>query len=563
MFCWSIVVHSQTPQLVRGFPLFIEHRSAAPIQPVIADIDGNGLEEVITTNSSSPHKIFAIQFDASNLPGWPVNINSLAYAIGCGDIDNDGHLEVVARTKQYLYAWKSNGTVVTGFPVTLTTSTNRDPDKTILLYDLDRNHTLEIITVTYNTIQVHNYNGTIHAGWPKTLSQRYASNPTVGDLDNDGFPEIVVSDYTPIPIPDSSISYVYVFTADGQLKPHWPILLDSNFISGQSATIVNIDNDDSLEIIFPSIRLASDTNIVTFEGRISIYSVSGLRKRQWNSPSTRNVRDFGEISVGNVNADSNLELCATIYSSETYVFDSFGRVLPGWPYPGITAFYGTPILVDIDNDTVPEIFVNHSTSYPDSGLIFAFYPNGEQLRWSPLSTYGNTSLTKPLFNDLNKDGSIEMVLLTIIPPDSIGGNEKMALSVYTFPGAHFTKKGSPWPQLEHDRQNTFQYGYIPSDNVVSVPAFEDNPLQFSLSQNYPNPFNPKTAIGFSLLAVSNVTLKVYDILGKEVVTLIHNELMDAGKHEVTFDGSDVPSGIYYYRLTAGKFTETKKFVVVR
>jgi len=87
--------------------------------------------------------------------------------------------------------------------------------------------------------------------------------------------------------------------------------------------------------------------------------------------------------------------------------------------------------------------------------------------------------------------------------------------------------------------------------------------EYVLSQNYPNPFNPTTAIGFSLLAVSNVTLKVYDILGKEVATLIHSRVMDEGKHEVEFDASNLPSGMYFYKLTANNFSQVKKMQVLK
>ena len=84
-----------------------------------------------------------------------------------------------------------------------------------------------------------------------------------------------------------------------------------------------------------------------------------------------------------------------------------------------------------------------------------------------------------------------------------------------------------------------------------------------LSQNYPNPFNPTTAIGFSLLAVGNVSLKVFDILGREVATLLNNEILESGEHEVTFNANALPSGIYFYRLTAGEFSETKKLLLLK
>ena len=90
---------------------------------------------------------------------------------------------------------------------------------------------------------------------------------------------------------------------------------------------------------------------------------------------------------------------------------------------------------------------------------------------------------------------------------------------------------------------------------------ENDPV-FTLKQNYPNPFNPVTTIEYSIPLTSKVVIKVYDVLGKEVKTLA-NEVQDKGIHTVTFDASNLASGIYFYRLTSGTFTDVKKMVVVK
>ena len=98
------------------------------------------------------------------------------------------------------------------------------------------------------------------------------------------------------------------------------------------------------------------------------------------------------------------------------------------------------------------------------------------------------------------------------------------------------------------------------------------PKDFSLDQNYPNPFNPSTTISYSIPASLFVTLKIYDVLGNEVVTLVNSE-KPKGSYEVKFSttggsaaGGDVynlPSGIYFYRLQAGSFVETKKMILLK
>lgn len=86
--------------------------------------------------------------------------------------------------------------------------------------------------------------------------------------------------------------------------------------------------------------------------------------------------------------------------------------------------------------------------------------------------------------------------------------------------------------------------------------------EYNLSQNYPNPFNPSTKIDFSIPKSGLVTIKVFDIIGKEVATLI-NEYRNAGNHEITFNGSSLSSGIYFYRIETGNFIATKKMSLLK
>lgn len=88
------------------------------------------------------------------------------------------------------------------------------------------------------------------------------------------------------------------------------------------------------------------------------------------------------------------------------------------------------------------------------------------------------------------------------------------------------------------------------------------PTKFALSQNYPNPFNPTTSISYSIPQNSFVSLKVFDVLGQEVATLV-NEEKSVGNYDVSFDASGIPSGMYFYRLQAGSFIDTKKMVLMK
>jgi probable HAF family extracellular repeat protein len=114
-------------------------------------------------------------------------------------------------------------------------------------------------------------------------------------------------------------------------------------------------------------------------------------------------------------------------------------------------------------------------------------------------------------------------------------------------------------------------GYLIAVNSInSVEESSDHPSDFALYQNYPNPFNPSTKIRYTIPSIiasetkqsAFVTLKVYDVLGNEVATLV-NEEKPAGSYSVSFDASDLSSGVYLYKISAGNFIETKKMILIR
>ncbi len=102
-----------------------------------------------------------------------------------------------------------------------------------------------------------------------------------------------------------------------------------------------------------------------------------------------------------------------------------------------------------------------------------------------------------------------------------------------------------------------------SVSTLSVKNGQDlQPTQFYLAQNHPNPFNPSTVIQFGLPTAARVTIKVSNLLGQEVKTLV-DDFMGAGTHQVTFHADGLPSGMYIYRMQSGSFVATKKLVLVK
>ena len=166
------------------------------------------------------------------------------------------------------------------------------------------------------------------------------------------------------------------------------------------------------------------------------------------------------------------------------------------------------------------------------------------------------------FFDANGDSTIGLdATVRILEPDSTGilgltwslvfaGQESDIMPV---PGDEFT--------LRTVKPLTSSDVYEFTGTIASVPPAA-MPQAFSLEQNYPNPLNPVTTIRFALARAVNVNLTIYDILGRRVAVLV-DESMGAGNHDVKFDGTGLASGVYFYRIQAGSFVETKKFCLVR
>jgi len=142
-----------------------------------------------------------------------------------------------------------------------------------------------------------------------------------------------------------------------------------------------------------------------------------------------------------------------------------------------------------------------------------------------------------------------------IPDDPVRAGEKMNAVFRVY------KYGLDYPAFSG---RTLTPGdYVEKYSSVGIENLKSIPDNFSLSQNYPNPFNPSTTINYSVPSSNqNVTLKVYDVTGREITTLV-NEMKNSGSYSVQFDGSPLSSGIYFYKLQAGAVSVFKKMVLLK
>jgi hypothetical protein len=185
-----------------------------------------------------------------------------------------------------------------------------------------------------------------------------------------------------------------------------------------------------------------------------------------------------------------------------------------------------------------------------SSFTSLVHKNDVMLNWSTSSEVNNSGFEiERKYNTENSDWSKVAFI-------NGGGNSDESRSYsYKDNGLKTGKYNYRLKQI--DFNGNFEYFNLENEIVIGVPT------QFELVQNYPNPFNPSTTIGFSLPNDSKVSLKIYDISGKLVSTLLNNEFKTADYYKVSFNGSNLSSGTYFYSVQTDRNNETKKMVLIK
>jgi hypothetical protein len=190
-------------------------------------------------------------------------------------------------------------------------------------------------------------------------------------------------------------------------------------------------------------------------------------------------------------------------------------------------------------DTFPYLLtISYTASY--SALIDSFYLDVQHLR-------ADTLVQTKKYNISTSNPHISFNLAGKLSGDKIKFRATITDTSIFYNVAHYPDTG--WVVIN----------VLPP--ILSVEN-ENNPLSFNLAQNYPNPFNPITTISYQIPAPAYVTINVYDVLGNEIEILISEE-KNAGSYDIGFDGSKLTSGIYYYRISAGEFSQTKKMILLK
>ena len=559
---FAFKINSQSPVLYPNFPKLLDSAYNAPStyssKLIITDLEKDGQKEIVTAvNKTTTSMLLVIKSDGSNYPGFPIVYPALIQNLASGDVNNDGSIDIAIRFENSIDVINRFGISLSGFPVSL--NSVFWSSRFVSLYDFDNDGNLEIITNRFNEINVFNYNGQIRTGWPRYTPGEIWYNPATGDFDKDGFAEIIFSSFKVNPT-DSGV--INILKHDGtNFSNNWPLYLDSGYvIEGGSPTLfIDKNYPDSTFFCISASRVIVPP--LTVLNRLTKYRSNGTII---NTGYQVTIGSLGPVVGGDVDFDGVLEFASgSQYEFYTTLYDNNLRVQNNWPQTGGGSFYGSWVFLGKVSSGNSLSIISNTQDGGNGfyGRIFTYRPNGTLLNWSPLRPYG--LVYGMAFTDLNSDGSAELVITSWsgINPGTL------SLHIFSFPGIPFTNANYPWAQKNHDRYSTNQYGFVPPDEPIGIlPISNTIPKEFSLSQNYPNPFNPSTKIKFSITLNKGlqplVQLKVYDVLGREVATLV-NEQLKPRTYETEFDGSNFASGIYFYTLQTEGFIDSKKMILVK
>jgi len=502
--------------------------------PTFADMDGDGdLDMAVGLSEDGGVKyypntgsIISAQFLESNSVRW-FNVGLYAYPSFC-DMDKDGDNDLLVGRDDYGFFYYEN----------IGNATNLNFSNRSTLF--------------------------------QTLgSTTYWNSGALVDLSGDGKNDLVFG--------SASGKIFYYLNTGTNAEPSWSentsLFGGTIDVGGASSPVLyDWDGDGDLDLItgtqLGSIKYFENTGTKAFPAWME------------NSVPLINVKHsiYSAIAVGDLNNDGKPDLIAGDFTGKLYL-----HLQTASGFPAVTTAmnivvdgFASPRLIDFDHDKDLDLIVGR-----EDGTLSFFENIGttESAAWLERPNFfGSIDVgmdAVPSLRDFDKDGDYDLLIGNISGDLKFFYNNTFEWGEDTsITSSMFVNQNAAPAFADLDNDGDFDlvlgnyegtFSYFENQSITGTKKEETAiPTNYFLYQNYPNPFNPSTTISYQIPAKSFVTLKVYDILGNEVAVLV-NEWKETGSYiaQFTTSGKQLASGMYFYTLTAGKFTDTKKLILLK
>jgi M6 family metalloprotease-like protein len=536
--------------------------------------------------------------------------SSESYGVSCVDYDNDGWMDIYVVNKTANRLFKNNGDGTFTNTASFAGVADADPNRSGIWADINNDGFSDLYVTTYNPLPlikkrnklfINNGDGTFSND---TINVLYFYDKTnhaaFSDYNNDGFLDVFV-------LNEFNKSKLYKNNSNGSFTLNTLSGL-SYQAKGSSATWGDYDNDGNIDLYIvtkdeyvPS-ELWKNNGDGTFSNVTNIAGVGNLAYGQSAAWGDFNNDGFLDIAVCNENAPNKLyknngdgsfnEVAAIVGVNDGGI--NYSPLWIDYDLDGYLDLYITRngpnrLFRNNGNNTFTEVGgrMGISTSEAIRGItLFDFDRNGlPDMYLSNFSSYGPDILyrhTEATNNWLtvttrgvqsNRDG-IGTRIITVAngikqTREVNGASGFMSQNSLTqfFGFGNTTLIDSliirfPSGKIYIGENIATNQNLLIDETMTSVEDSETSPTEFQLSQNYPNPFNPSTIITFQLPFDNFVTLKVYNVLGQEVSTLV-NEFKRMGSHEVAWNATGLASGMYFYKFTVSGYTSVKKMLLIQ
>ncbi|MBI9031121.1 S8 family serine peptidase [bacterium] len=492
------------------FPLTGQTQST----PMILDINGNGLGEVIFGDLSG--NLNVLDSNNEQINGFPVNTGAIVtLPVAAGDLNNDGNLNLfVVNNNKEAIAYNNDGSILFG-PISLDNQITRAAP---MISDVNGDGILDAVVCTMNgKLHIFNSDGSQHAGYPVEFPGNFVFNAALADINQNGRNEIILQTIAG--------NLLVIDYQTQQNIAGFPYTLGSN--TEAAPLIADVDNDGYPEII-TTVSSQGIIHVVNHDGSLAVsHSINKIIKQ--------------DVLAYDFTGNGSKELLFTTYDGFFYAIDFAGNNIANFPINIGTFIEGNMILSNLDNDGICAIFGD------SQGKLHAIKANGTQAANFPINFNDNLKFS-PAIGDVDGNGNINLAVSNIT-----------AMNLIDLKRPAF----SPWIMHRGNPGRTGDMFEAMTDNEESDVALVNN----ALLGNYPNPFNPETRIAFSTKNNGHVSIDIYNLKGQKVKSLL-NENKEAGKHTVVWNGKDdngknVASGVFFYRMKSGKYTSTKKMILMK